>query len=98
MIVTELLEGGNLESILFSKKNIPLFNRMRWAKQAASGLSWLHGSGVLHLDVKPANMLIEKDVVKLCDFGLSKLLPVGKHYKSSKALGTPIYTAPGINY
>ena len=96
LIVTEFLDEGNLEDKLFGPSELPLFRRMRWAKQACSGLAWLHGSGVLHLDYKPANMLLSSDVVKLCDFGLSKLLPVGKHYKSSKIVGTPVYCAPEV--
>ena len=95
-IVTELLDGGNLMDILETPAQISLYQRMKWAMQAFSGLSWLHGSGCLHLDVKPANLLIEKNTLKLADFGLSKLLPVGKHFKSSRARGTPIYTSPEV--
>lgn len=95
-MLISFLDGGNLEEALASKKDIPLFVRNKWALQAASGLAWLHGSGVLHLDIKPANMLLKDNVVKLCDFGLSKILPVGKHFKKSKARGTPLFTAPEI--
>lgn len=41
-------------------------------------------------------MLLSGDVVKLADFGLSKLLPLGKHYKSSKIVGTPVFSAPEV--
>ncbi len=41
-------------------------------------------------------MLLRQDTVKLCDFGLSKLLPPGKHFKSSKIVGTPVYCAPEV--
>ncbi len=46
--------------------------------------------------IKPSNMLLRHDTVKLCDFGLSKLLPPGKHFKSSKIIGTPVYSAPEV--
>ena len=98
MIISELLEGGNLQDLLEAKKEIPLFTRTKYGLQAALGLAWLHGRGVLHLDVKPANLLLKDggSGVKLCDFGLSKMLPPGKHFKKSRARGTPLFTAPEI--
>ena len=37
-----------------------------------------------------------RDCIKLCDFGLSRILPPGKHFKSSKVGGTPVYCAPEV--
>ena len=51
---------------------------------------------VLTSSKKPANILLCEDSVKLSDFGLSKLLPVGRHYKSTKIVGTPIFSSPEV--
>ncbi len=52
LIVTEYLDEGNLEDAVFGPSDLPPYKRMKWALQACAGLAWLHGSGVLHLDVR----------------------------------------------
>jgi serine/threonine protein kinase len=59
-IVTEYLDEGNLEDRLLGPAELPLYTRMKWALQAGAGLAWLHGSGVLHLDVS-SNMCRSND-------------------------------------
>jgi serine/threonine-protein kinase CTR1 len=50
--------------------------RMRWAKEAALGMNWLHKSNpvFIHRDLKTGNLLVNKNMtVKVCDFGLSHI-------------------------
>lgn len=53
----------------------PVLRVLRWCSQIAKGLEYVHDQGVLHLDLKPGNILLFDDnTVKICDFGASKLL------------------------
>lgn len=63
--------------------------------QAAEGLSKAHVEGIVHRDVKPANILINKEgVVKVLDFGLAKLLDQAEYTQVSTTLGTIAYMSP----
>lgn len=98
-IVMELL-SGDLESILTKDreaKKLSLFQRMEWAAQAAEGLAWLHGAGLVHRDIKPSNMLYHAPSrsIKIADFGLSGLLQKGV-LEDGRTVGNPRYWAPEV--
>lgn len=71
--------------------------RLRAAfRQLVLGLSWLHGSGHLHRDVKPSNVLVSPDgQVKVLDFGLVTRLFAVPHFAEA-LIGTPAYMAPEL--
>jgi eukaryotic-like serine/threonine-protein kinase len=72
-IVMELVEGETLADLLRGDRAIPESVAIDYATQIAAGLAYAHRQGLLHRDVKPANILITKDdVVKLSDFGIAR--------------------------
>jgi serine/threonine protein kinase len=73
LIATELIEGQTLRE---SMRSMPmrLGDILDIAIQTASALSAAHGSGIVHRDVKPENIMVRQDgIVKVLDFGLAKL-------------------------
>ena len=73
----------------------------KYTKQILEGLDYLHSNGVIHRDIKGANILVDKDgSVKLTDFGAAKRLEsalINDSYLMSKSLkGSPYWMAPEI--
>jgi len=98
-IVTELLAGDVETQIFNSSNSTSLLQRLKWSKDAAQGMAWLHGNNpcVIHRDLKPANLLIdEHNTVKVTDFGLADWLQHGAQLKEVRPKGSPIYMAPEV--
>lgn len=91
-LVMEYLEGQPLDQII-AKGSIPYPKACVWAADVALALHAAHRKGVIHGDVKPANILIMDDGrVKLTDFGISRLQNHDKH--GPPLMGTPTYWCP----
>jgi eukaryotic-like serine/threonine-protein kinase len=74
---------------------LSLDDAIRIVEQICRGLGKAHASGVVHRDVKPANVMLTTDgVVKIVDFGLAKLSAGSQLTKSHTSLGTAAYMAP----
>ena len=87
--VMEFLGSGSLADRL-SQGPLPAADAVRIATRIAQALVHAHGSGILHCDLKPANVLLDRDgEPRLCDFGQSRLVD-----ERSPALGTLFYMAP----
>src|SRR6266581_3774631 len=91
-LVMEFIIGHTLEEILV--EGTPLPDRLfSWGIGLARALDYAHSQGVIHGDVKPANVLINEDGrVKLTDFGIARLATQATH--SGRLMGTPAYLAP----
>jgi serine/threonine protein kinase len=91
-LVTEYCAHGNLNSsIAYNEREMRFY-----MKQLLSGLQHIHNCGVVHTDIKPANILLGSlNRVKITDFGHSQLnLTGGKCCGCFSAFGTPWYAAP----
>lgn len=94
-MIVEYVPGGSLADRL-GQGQLDTTTALKYLKGIASGLDYAHSKGVIHRDVKPANVLLEADDTPvIADFGLAKLLQ-GSSLKSMTGVttGTPAYMAP----
>jgi serine/threonine protein kinase len=91
-LVMEYLAGQPLDRIL-EKGSVPMPRACAWVAEVATALGAAHRKGVIHGDIKPANILITEDNrVKLMDFGMARL--TARESAGSSLSGTPAYWCP----
>src|SRR6266536_5566034 len=89
------VKGRSLAEILEQSGTLPLEETLGILEQAGSALQYAHRHGVVHRDVKPANIMIEESGgVLVCDFGVAKAFGNVGLTQSGSSLGTPRYMAP----
>jgi eukaryotic-like serine/threonine-protein kinase len=90
-IVMEHVPG----STLADSGKLPYRDAVRLVLQACAGLQHAHEAGLVHRDVKPANLLLREDgVVKIADFGIARAADTTQLTKQGVILGTAAYLAP----
>lgn len=88
--VMELVTGGSLEDELSDRGALPVVESVQMFRKICIGLNHSHSKGVLHCDLKPANILLGEDnEPRLADFGQSRLT-----HDQTPSLGTLFYMAP----
>jgi serine/threonine-protein kinase len=96
-IVMELLEGQDLHHVISERKPLALWQKVQIMSQVATGLGHAHAHGIVHRDVKPANvMLLPNGNVKIMDFGIA-LISQSTHTRLTPRgamIGTFRYMAP----
>lgn len=94
-LVMRYLQAGTVKDIL-AHGPLPLSDAARLVADVAAGLDYAHTQGIIHRDVKPSNILVDKQGhAYLTDFGLAKVLESTAELTSSGTLlGTPAYMAP----
>ena len=96
-LVMEYIDGGTLEQYLIDHPELTVSERLLLAAEIAETLEAAHDTGVIHRDVKPANVLMTKTGrVKLTDFSLARLLDsaLTQLTGENNVLGTPAYMSP----
>jgi eukaryotic-like serine/threonine-protein kinase len=94
--VMEYVEGTTLAEEV-RRRTIPADEVAELGTQASSGLAHAHGSGLVHRDVKPHNLLLRNDgVVKVADFGIARGGLEGTLTQAGTLLGTAAYMAPEV--
>jgi tetratricopeptide (TPR) repeat protein len=93
-IVMEYLSGGSLEERL-RKGRVPAGQALAWLEQASAALDAAHAEGVVHRDVKPGNLLLDRDEnVHVADFGVASAAGLDSLTKTGTVLGTAAYLSP----
>ncbi|MFC5176940.1 serine/threonine-protein kinase [Nocardioides taihuensis] len=94
-LVMELVEGRNLAQVL-TEGTLDPADAAAVGAQVAEALAHAHGQGVVHRDVKPANVLVDDHRrVRLADFGIARLVDdVAGHTRTGTVIGTVAYLAP----
>src|SRR5580704_1988288 len=93
-IVMEYVAGQPLSKFISSPSKVPARRALRYAQQLAEALDYAHAQGVVHRDMKPANILIGKDAhAKITDFGIAKM-NVANITHAGHVVGTPAYMSP----
>jgi serine/threonine-protein kinase len=91
----ELLEGEDLRAMIERQADLSLLDRLRILIDICRGLGYAHSKGVVHRDVKPANIVVTTGgSVKILDFGLARLGTGGSITRRGVILGTPDYMSP----
>ena len=90
-ICLEFCEGGSLADAIAVEGPLPADQIGEVFSSVAAALEYAHRQGIVHRDVKPANILLTGDEVKLTDFGLAQPLDVDQ---AGGLFGTPRYMAP----
>ena len=92
-IVMEYVQGETLENIIALKGALELNRALDFTCQICNALDHAHRQGVIHRDLRPANVLVtENDMLKVADFGTSRFLEIAAH--GTTVIGSPPYMAP----
>ncbi|KAM0936483.1 putative mitogen-activated protein kinase kinase kinase STE-STE11 family [Dioscorea sansibarensis] len=97
-ILLEFVPGGSISSLLGKFGSFPEAVIKMYSKQLLQGLEYLHKNGIIHRDIKGANILVDnKGCIKLADFGASKQVVKLATMTAAKSMkGTPYWMAPEV--
>ena len=94
-MVMEFVKGDTLAEYIKRRGTISLHDSIAIVRQALDGLEHAHASGIIHKDIKPANMMLTTtNVIKLMDFGIARILEKARLTQTGYLIGTLKYMSP----
>jgi formylglycine-generating enzyme required for sulfatase activity/tRNA A-37 threonylcarbamoyl transferase component Bud32 len=98
-LVMQFVEGRTLADVVKEHGPQPVGRVLDWILQAARGLGFAHGQGVIHRDIKPGNLIVDsRGIVKILDLGLARLDTLDAHAdpitSTGQIIGTIDFIAP----
>jgi hypothetical protein len=94
-IAMEYVDGPTMEQVLASPSPLNWDEALSILRQTADALDHAHGAGVVHRDVKPANIMLQRSrSVKITDFGIAKITSTQQITRTGMTMGTPSYMSP----
>ena len=94
-IVMELVDGSNLKSLIAAGAPFPVGRAFPIGEQIAAALAFAHERGLVHRDIKPQNILVERDGhTKVADFGIARAVYSEQMTRPGVVLGTVEYLSP----
>ncbi len=94
-IIMEYIPGQDLQSMIKMTKQLSTETAISIAKQISEGLAEAHRMGVIHRDLKPGNIMIDRDGnARILDFGIARSIESRGMTKSGHLIGTPEYMSP----
>jgi serine/threonine protein kinase len=95
--VMPYVAGDSLEALVQREGALPLDRVLEIARDLAAAIDYAHGEGILHRDIKPGNVLLEKQRALVCDFGIARAIETASEEPISSSglvIGTPAYMSP----
>lgn len=95
--VMPFVEGESLRSRLTKERQLPVEDAVQITREIADALAYAHEKGVIHRDVKPANIMLEEGHAVLADFGVAHAVAEAQEDRITRtgtSLGTPAYMSP----
>lgn len=97
-VIMEYVVGESLCSILDRHPSgVGAELAREWFAGLAAAVGYLHEHGIVHRDLKPGNIFLEHGAIKVCDYGLCKVIGGSQHEPQTQSVGTVHYMAPEVS-